>query len=102
MTARMVSNVGSAKRLLGDYPGALDYFQRSLQMAEELNDKKLIANALNNIGVVNRDQGNYGRALEYLQAAKAKDPRNVRALNALGVVYDKLGRFDLSAREPIR
>ena len=44
------------------------------------------------------DERDYGRALEYLQAAKAKDPRNVKALNALGVVYDKLGRFDLSAR----
>ena len=40
----------------------------------------------------------YGRALDYLQAAKAKDPGNVKILNALGVVYDKLGRFDLSAR----
>jgi len=40
----------------------------------------------------------YGRALDYLQAAKAKDPNNVKILNALGVVYDKLGRFDLSAR----
>lgn len=44
------------------------------------------------------NERDYGRALEYLQAAKAKDPRNVKALNALGVVYDKLGRFDLSAR----
>jgi hypothetical protein len=40
----------------------------------------------------------YGRALDYLQEARARDPRNVKALNALGVVYDKLGRFDLSAR----
>jgi hypothetical protein len=40
----------------------------------------------------------YGRALDYLQAARDRDPRNVKALNALGVVYDKLGRFDLSAR----
>jgi hypothetical protein len=44
------------------------------------------------------NERDYGRALDYLQAAKAKDPRNVKALNALGVVYDKLGRFDLSAR----
>jgi hypothetical protein len=40
----------------------------------------------------------YARALDYLQEARARDPRNVKALNALGVVYDKLGRFDLSAR----
>jgi len=44
------------------------------------------------------NERDYGRALDYLQAAKAKDPHNVKALNALGVIYDKLGRFDLSAR----
>ena len=48
------------------------------------------------VGAINARE--YARALDYLQAAKAKDPRNVKALNALGVVYDKLGRFDLSAR----
>jgi hypothetical protein len=40
----------------------------------------------------------YATALEYLQAARAKEPENIRVLNAFGVVYDKLGRFDLSAR----
>jgi hypothetical protein len=44
------------------------------------------------------DQRDYGRALDYLQEDKARDPRNIKVLNALGVVYDKLGRFDLSAR----
>jgi hypothetical protein len=40
----------------------------------------------------------YGRALEYLQQAKERNAKDARVLNALGVVYDKLGRFDLSAR----
>jgi hypothetical protein len=40
----------------------------------------------------------YAAALDLLQAARARDPRDVRVLNAFGVVYDKLGRFDLSAR----
>ena len=44
------------------------------------------------------DRRDYATALDYLQAARAKDPKNVRVLNAFGVVYDKLGRFDLSAR----
>src|SRR5882757_1225140 len=30
----------------------------------------------------------YARALNYLQEAKAKDPSNIKVLNALGVVYD--------------
>ena len=40
----------------------------------------------------------YGLALEYLQAARSQKPDDVRVLTAFGVVYDKLGRFDLSAR----
>lgn len=39
----------------------------------------------------------YGRALDLLQLAR-RERRDVRVLNAFGVVYDKLGRFDLSAR----
>jgi Flp pilus assembly protein TadD len=42
-------------------------------------------------------QRDYGLALEFLQAARARNPHDVRVLNAFGVVYDKLGRFDLSA-----
>lgn len=40
----------------------------------------------------------YAAALEVLQFAKQAAPDDVRVLNALGVVYDKLGRFDLSQR----
>jgi hypothetical protein len=40
----------------------------------------------------------YALALEYLQAARNQKPDDVRVLTAFGVIYDKLGRFDLSAR----
>jgi hypothetical protein len=40
----------------------------------------------------------YAQALDMLQAANARRGDDVRVLNAFGVVYDKLGRFDLSAR----
>lgn len=40
----------------------------------------------------------YAEALELLQLARDHQPNDVRVLNAFGVVYDKLGRFDLSAR----
>jgi tetratricopeptide (TPR) repeat protein len=40
----------------------------------------------------------YARALDYLQTGRAIAPDDVRVINAFGVVYDKLGRFDLSAR----
>jgi hypothetical protein len=40
----------------------------------------------------------YASALDLLQAARARNPNDPRVLNAFGVVYDKLGRFDLSSR----
>ncbi|MFC3069155.1 tetratricopeptide repeat protein [Phenylobacterium soli] len=43
------------------------------------------------------DRRDYGRALDLLQLA-GRERRDVRVLNAFAVVYDKLGRFDLSAR----
>jgi tetratricopeptide (TPR) repeat protein len=40
----------------------------------------------------------YAQALDYLQTARVIAPEDVRVINAFGVVYDKLGRFDLSRR----
>lgn len=40
----------------------------------------------------------YAQALDYLQTARAIAQDDVRVINAFGVVYDKLGRFDLSRR----
>ncbi|KRA59235.1 hypothetical protein ASD79_11090 [Caulobacter sp. Root655] len=40
----------------------------------------------------------YALALDLLQVAAARAPGDVRVLNAQGVVYDELGRFDLSGR----
>ncbi len=58
-----------------------------------LSDEGVYQDAVRDI--TNRD---YARALDYLQVARSRSPKDVRVFNALGVVYDKLGRFDLSAR----
>jgi len=44
------------------------------------------------------DARDYGLALDRLQMARQQSPNDVRVLNAMAVVYDKLGRFDLSTR----
>jgi hypothetical protein len=44
------------------------------------------------------EKRDYASALDLLQLAKQRDPNDGRVLNAMGVVYDKLGRFDLSKR----
>src|SRR5471030_96399 len=47
------------------------------------------------VAVSHRD---YASALDLLQTARARNPSDARVMNAFGVVYDKLGRFDLSER----
>jgi tetratricopeptide (TPR) repeat protein len=44
------------------------------------------------------EQRDYGRALDVLQLAREARENDPRVLSAMGVVYDKLGRFDLSKR----
>jgi tetratricopeptide (TPR) repeat protein len=44
------------------------------------------------------ERRDYATALDLLQGARAAKPDDVRVLNAFAVVYDKLGRFDLSSR----
>lgn len=44
------------------------------------------------------DKRNYGEALDLLQVARDSRPNDPRVLTAMAVVYDKLGRFDLSDR----
>jgi hypothetical protein len=39
----------------------------------------------------------YATALDALEMARQQDGDDIRVLNAFGVVYDKLGRFDVSA-----
>jgi hypothetical protein len=40
----------------------------------------------------------YALALDLLQAARSQTPNDPAVINGFGVVYDKLGRFDLSTR----
>lgn len=40
----------------------------------------------------------YAEALDQLEGARQRDANDIRVLNGFGVVYDKLGRFDVSAR----
>jgi len=47
-------------------------------------------------GIALLRNGNVSMAIETLQIAARREPNPRRALNALGVAYDRLGRFDLS------
>ena len=51
----------------GDYDTALDHFERSLAISEEIGDKPLIARNCNRIGAVHFDKGDYEKAENFIE-----------------------------------
>jgi len=84
----------------GEYAQALDYYQRSLAIYEEIGNRMLMASSLNNIGLVHYDRQEYDlamttyeRALEY--GRRNDDKQNTAlTLNNLGMVFEARGMYD--------
>ena len=55
----------------GDYDKALEYYDKSLKIREELGDKYGMGYSLVNIGLVHYDKGEYNKAIEYLEKSLA-------------------------------
>lgn len=83
----------------GDKVRALEHYQRSLKLAEEVGDKSSSSATLNSIGNLYHSQGNYAQALEYFQQSfKIKQEIGekvgvARALNNIGVIYSVQGQY---------
>lgn len=83
----------------GAYSKALDYYQKSLAIHEELANKRGIAIANNNIGHVYQSQNNHLKALEHYQKSLAlnKELENKHGIanshGSMGLVYAKQGEY---------
>ena len=81
----------------GDFPKALEYQYRSLQIADELKDTNGMANVLNSLGVIYYTKSAYPKALELLLkglrlASTIKDTATMMtALHNLGLVEMQKG-----------
>jgi len=62
---------GTADRLHGNYPAALEHCHRALAMHEELGNRSGVAIVTTCIGLVHRRTGNYPAALEHYHRALA-------------------------------
>lgn len=71
--ASRLGNIGLMYAEQGDYTKALDFYKRSLKMAEALDDKKNIASILSNISIIYAKQADYEKSLShYYKALKIK------------------------------
>ncbi|MEE9215281.1 MAG: tetratricopeptide repeat protein [Thermodesulfobacteriota bacterium] len=100
--ATALNNIGLVYWYQGDYPLALQHFQKSLIIKEQLGDKAGIARALNNIGLVYWNQGDYPLALQHYQKSLIQcealgDKAGIaRALGNIGLVYADQGDYPLA------
>jgi CHAT domain-containing protein/Tfp pilus assembly protein PilF len=84
----------------GQFQEALKTFDRVLQQARQISDKKLEGTTLTQIGTIYRRLGHYDRAIEFLEQALAiniaeRDQTNAGiTLYNLGQVYERLGQYD--------
>jgi len=90
---------GISLNIRGDYPKALDYFQRGLELYKEMGNKSGIAGALGNIGTVYQNQGNIIKALDYFQRGlkikeETGDKKGIsKSLNNIGLIYMDQGDY---------
>lgn len=80
------SNLGNARRALGDNAGAMRAYRHALELDPQLLD------ALSNLGAALRERGELVEARAVLERAYALQPRHAAVLNNLAATLDGLGQ----------
>jgi tetratricopeptide (TPR) repeat protein len=97
--AEVLSSCGRVYIYLSDYPSALDYHMRALEISRDVEAKDVEATSLNNIGYLYITLSEWAKALTYLEQSLdlARKLNNVReqadALANSGNCYFQLGNF---------
>jgi tetratricopeptide (TPR) repeat protein len=100
--AYSLKNIGYIYNGDNNIKKSLDYYNRSLKVCEEINDKEGIANLLFNIGKICNNQGNRKQALDYrdkstkINELAKKKLENANSLNKLAYSYNNKGEVRLA------
>ncbi|MFX0062406.1 MAG: tetratricopeptide repeat protein [Candidatus Hermodarchaeota archaeon] len=98
--ASSINLKGTVYLYKGELEQALQYYQQSLALFEELGNKQDIAYSLNNIGKVYWHIGDFDRVLDYYQQSLAlfEELGNKKdiagSFHNIGVIYWRKGEFD--------
>lgn len=94
------NNLGVLFYQKSNYEKAIYYFEKTIEIDQEINDMSLIPTALNNLGFIFKQQGNILKALDYyhraLEINKKIDDKEEIALmyNNIGSLYFKQKEFE--------
>lgn len=98
--AHVISRMGGAKYVKGEYDFALEYFLEALSIWEEIDNKRGIAIGLNNIGLIQNMQEKTSKAihnhLQSIELCKENKDTLLWAINVhnLGIAYNTAGSYD--------
>ncbi len=100
----ILNNVGNLYFMLEKFDVAADYFQRSLDLAEDINYHHMMAHTLAQKSRALVALGNYEKALDhaqksekFLEAYGNREGKQINYIN-LGSIYYKLGNQDLALK----
>ena len=97
-----INNIGYVYGSYGDMHKQLEYFEKSLKIKEEIDDKKGLASTLNNVGYTHRMLGNFKKAVEYYDRSlkikdKIGDKKGVsNSYLNIGSLYESQGEIDMA------
>lgn len=95
----VLQTAAAASMMVGDLPGAMELFQRQLEVSTELNNPNLIARSHNSIGVMYSKMANYKKAIEsYERAVKIyteldNKPMMASTYNNCCIDYRQMGNY---------
>jgi len=103
--ATALSIQGISYYFRSEYPLALDYYQRCLDIYEDISNKEGMAKTLNNFGVIYSIQGNYPKALYYYQRSlkikeEISDKKGMAgAMNNIGLIFMNHGDYTRALKQ---
>ena len=97
--ANSLNNIGTIFDTQGDNAKALEYYDKSLKLQQEIGDKLGVASTLNNIGFIYNSQGNISKALEYwnnglkIHEEMGDKSGSAYLLQNIGAIYNSQGNI---------
>src|SRR5262249_12272627 len=97
----VLGNIGNVHQSQGNYTEALEQYQKSLKISEDIGDKDGIALILSHIGSIHQSRGNYTEAMEqYQKSLKIAEEIGNKAdiantLGCIGEVHQIQGNYSL-------
>jgi tetratricopeptide (TPR) repeat protein len=96
--------IGMLQQVRGSYEAALDYYQRSLKILEEVGNVAGVATSQHQIGMLHAETGRYVEAFGLLRNAlgafiQLQSPNAWIAVNTLKTLRGKWDGFDAAWRE---